>query len=87
MELTTANFLVNAIRDQGNEAEVREDYSGRGMLGRTTSGIVVESQSGLLTDVVAYIKKMGQENPQFIFDIPDMPHFREDSMGRDMILY
>jgi len=40
MKLDAAIDLVNALQDNGFEAETYEDYSGRGMYGETTTGVV-----------------------------------------------
>lgn len=83
-----AQFLKQATEYFGNqEIDVRDDYSGRGMMGRTTYGIVVSSWSMLMSDVIAYIKECGQDNPNFIKDIPDFNTFSVDSVARDIILY
>ncbi len=79
-----ANFLENASNYCGNQdIEVREDYSGRGMMGKTTFGVVVSSQSMLFVDTIVYIKENELKND----DIPDFNDFRTDNMGRDVILY
>lgn len=43
MELQQARNLVNKLRREGLKAEIYEDYSGRGMFGAVTFGVVTNS--------------------------------------------
>lgn len=43
MELKTAEKIVDKLEGQGIEASLYADYSGRGMYGRTTAGVVINS--------------------------------------------
>ena len=72
MKLEHAKKIVDALRDEGYEAEVCEDYSGRGMYGEYTTGVV----AGVATEVTWFMGKL---------DIDDCR--RVDSMGRDCIVY
>lgn len=38
-----ATKLINRLREQGHEAEVYEEYSGRCMYGQTTTGVVTDA--------------------------------------------
>jgi len=70
--LKNAEAIVEFLTSEGIEATVYEEYSGRGMFGSTTSGVVT-SQSG---DVAFAMGSLGiKERPQ------------QDSMGLDVILY
>lgn len=40
MELATAKRIVKKIEKEGGEATLRENYSGRGMYGAVTAGVV-----------------------------------------------
>ena len=57
MTIQLANFLKNALEYDGKEAEIRERYSGRGMFGRETVGIVFSSPTILLESILTYIKE------------------------------
>ncbi len=85
MTIEQAKFLKECIEYSGEDCEVRLKYSGRGMFGRETIGVVVEDESQLLNQVIQYIK----ENLSDIKaeDIPEFSGFRRDNMGRKMILY
>ncbi len=43
MEQTKAIEMMNAVSDDGYEAEVRDDYSGRGMYGKETHAVVTDA--------------------------------------------
>jgi hypothetical protein len=75
MTLEQATKIVEAIENDGGSASVYEEYSGRGMFGRTCVGIVTDSPEsvGYAAAEVGVPKK----------DLPT----RRDSMGRDLILY
>ena len=56
MNKETAQFLVNVTEHCGNqEANLRENYSGRGMYGEKTCAIVVDSETQLITDLIQYM--------------------------------
>ena len=82
-----ANFLVRATEYAGNqEIDLRDSYSGRGMYGKTTYGVVVSSLPMLFVDTIQYIKEFGEDS-KFIEEIPDFDDFRTDNMARDIIIY
>ena len=43
MTLRRAKNIVKKLSENGIEVELREDYSGRGMYGRTTAGVILEN--------------------------------------------
>jgi hypothetical protein len=75
------SFFKNAIEYAGEEAEIQEDYSGRGMYGQKTRGIVFNSETILMENVLGYIRDTGVKIPA------DFGHIRTDNMGRDVIWY
>lgn len=90
MELATANKLEELIDNMGKEARVREEYSGRGMYGKTTSGIVVEDPMIIAQAMANFAMEadgleLDDEDHQFLNDITR--GFRTDSMGYDTIVY
>ena len=90
-----AEFLKEASENAGNECDIREDYSGRGMYGRETYAIVVNSETHLISDLVQYMAESvcdtneGEENQGWCGgQIPDSDGgLRVDSMGRDVVIY
>ena len=83
-----AQFLVECSDFSGNDATLREDYSGRGMMGKTTFGVVVDHPLQLLNDVLQYVKDNFEDSKEYVgMEIPDFASFKFDSMGRQMIIY
>jgi hypothetical protein len=92
MTIEQAKFLKRVTEDQGNqECDIRESYSGRGMYGRETVGIVVDSLPQLLTDVLNYVSSNIQDDPIMVEwggdEVPNFNRFSTDNMGRSTILY
>ena len=72
MKLENAEAIVEHLNDNGAEADVQSDYSGRGMYGVTTAGVVTR----YFADVTHAMGKLGIEDSR-----------RIDNMGLDMIVY
>jgi hypothetical protein len=71
--LSEAEQIVEYIQyEMGEDAEVYEDYSGRGMYGNTCAGIVVDNPGFVWYACGA----LGMEAPK-----------NQDSLGRQTILY
>lgn len=68
-----ANKIANLLNKYGFECEIKEDYSARGMYGKTTTALIVENSH----DVAWAMGKLGYSNP----------HFYIDSLGNDTICY
>lgn len=79
-----SELLVSVIEDH---AEIRHDYSGRGMFGEKCFGFVVENPEAAIAEIQADIngiyelKELQQEFTELL------QHSRRDSMGFDTILY
>jgi len=84
MEKELAEKIVEAIENNGGEAHVREGYSGRGMYGKSTYGVVVDD-GDIVSSIISCANLFvdGYENP--IFDFPEK--IRSDNMGLGMIYY
>lgn len=76
-----ANFFKSALEYAGEDAKVIEDYSGRGMYGKTTFGIVFHASVLLMPAVLDYIRETQPEIPLVENNI------RQDNIGRDFIWY
>jgi hypothetical protein len=85
MKIETAKQIVEAAQVIGADVTLREGYSGRGMYGRTTAGIVGDRTSIIkATAYAAYATgAAGHDVDGFIDDLD----FSWDSMGRDEIAY
>lgn len=101
MNKETAQFLVEVTDYYGNqEATIRENYSGRGMYGRETVAIVVDSFGQLLADVLNYIRdnigdyrdaedgyKVTTWEGSNLNLIEEIGQFSVDSMGHGVVIY
>ena len=76
-----ADFFKNALEYAGEDAEVREDYSGRGMFGKTTIGTVFASPTLLMAAVLDYVRETKAEIPL------DFESIRQDNIGLKIIWY
>ncbi len=85
MDLKLAQAMQEAMTDCGYSCEIREGYSGRGMYGGETTGIVIDNITQLLESLIeaAYVLVDEDEGP--IFDVTG--DIRTDSMGLSMIVY
>lgn len=77
--------VVEELRRKGHHAEVYERYSGRGMHGDTTTGIVTDAPGVLLGVTLIREAKELDYSDELIFDT-DLP-LREDDMGKYTIYY
>lgn len=93
MDLELAETLVQVLEDDGIEARLEESYSGRGMYGKTTAGVVLD---GSLADVIRAVINNAtcfiqeEEEPIEFFDLSErfsVGNLRQDSMGLGMIIY
>jgi len=71
-----ATELVEFLQNEGYEAKLYEDYSGRGMYGNTTTGVTTDASPGTM-------ESLEEEMEESEID----PSFRKDSMGLDYIYY
>ncbi len=86
MKTEVAKRLAELADSMGFEFSFREDYSGRGMYGRTTAGITVTSLQDFakfLYEAAEYIHQDQQEG----FLPERIGSFSVDNMGYDYILY
>lgn len=79
-----ADFLTEALSYCGVDHDVRDDYSGRSMYGKTTSGVVVDSPLEVIGAVVGYMKSLTENE---LKDVPDFGALKIDNMARQVILY
>lgn len=87
MKLEVAQFLAECVREHGEECRVRNDYSGRGMMGDETAALVVDNP----VTIVEALLRCWKEDPTVIEDAPfstaHLSCLRTDSMGRDVVIY
>lgn len=85
MDHLDAQILVEALKEINDEYEIYENYSGRGMYGSKTTGIIVPSIMDFTSDVL-------QITPLLIDDdgenrVQNIHNLRSDSLGRSYIIY
>lgn len=86
MKLETAQLLSDKAQQIGVYAELRERYSGRGMSGRETAGVVVEDRDDIANLAIMVVADMedGADKDNFIANIANR---RWDNMGKGYICY
>jgi hypothetical protein len=88
MRQQTAEMLVSAGEDLGIECRVYEDYSGRGMYGKTTWAIVVPCQLSVVALAARAVQvAMGAGDEGDVDSIiEDVDRLSSDGMGRDSVI-
>jgi hypothetical protein len=90
MQLQTAQLIAEAAAECGYEVTARPSYSGRGMYGQATAG-VVGSQQEIVASVAVAAYRLGQGDNADASDgdnfLEDVARLRWDNMGRDAIAY
>ena len=80
MDIKLAEQIVKIVNEDGGDAELYENYSGRGMYGKTTTGITGTTGREVYFAVINRTQTCELES-----DFPTS--FRSDSMGLSTILY
>lgn len=78
--------VAERLEDLGYEADVREHYSGQGMYGDTTVGIVTDAFSTLVGAMVAISMQEAEENWNSLDILECIPNL-SDNMGRVRMIY
>lgn len=77
-----AEYIFNILQEYGVESEITHEYSGRGMYGKTTSGVTVDNILDVLCAVLQnHCDIINDHSPNF------SQRFQMDNMGRSIILY
>lgn len=101
MELEIAKRIVKAGEDMGLDISLREDYSGRGMYGKKTTGIITDQFGNIIQATAAAAVDLQKENdyfesltedqqqnpPMAVEYFLDNLDFAKDNMGYDLIIY
>jgi hypothetical protein len=85
VELSHARAIVQAADDLGIEAKLREEYSGRGMYGKCTAGIVVSDLTSIIAAAAQAGRDMDDDEAADFIDALDK--LKTDGMGRSIIVY
>lgn len=87
MKLEHAEILRDELSTH-IEIEVYKDYSGRGMCGDTTSGVVVDSLSEFISAIGDYLSSADADEIDTVRAIGSaVKNISTDSMGMSMIIY
>lgn len=88
--------IAELIVDHGYDMEIYEDYSGRGMFGDTTTGIICDSfrefsaaVSETFFEMILDAKDLGEdydtENAKILLE--SVGRIRMDNLGKSLIVY
>jgi hypothetical protein len=89
MKLEIAEMIVDQLQNMGIEAELRDDYSGRGMFGKITAGIVTDGKNGPMIGFALALAISDQSGEEALHDFDasrELPR-NIDSMGLSTIFY
>lgn len=78
------DFVCEALECCEMEHSRYDSYSGRGMYGKTTYGVVVSHPLDIASAVVGYMKGLCESE---LKTIPQLDDLRMDNMARDYIIY
>jgi len=87
MDMELAETIIEAMENNGHEAELRSEYSGRGMYNTSTHGVIINCGIGAVTAAIINNADL------FVYDDGEtlftkyIESIRSDSMGLGTILY
>ena len=92
MKLELAEKLVEFIVDCGDYTEkdvyIIEEYSGRGMYGDTTTGLVVPSVNVLIQYTIMFAPELSEiHDEDDIYSFETINELHIDSLGRSYLIY
>jgi hypothetical protein len=89
MDKKLAETLKNMMENNGEEAEIYEDYSGRAMYGKTTTGLVIDHAALLLTVIIADAADLTNDDPEWgpVSMFENTKQLKMDNMGTQTIIY
>lgn len=89
MQKIIAERIVEAIENNDGEARIYENYSGRGMYGKTTTGVVVEN-GDLVSSIILCAELFiitDTTDDELLEAIENITQFKSDHMGLGTIYY
>jgi hypothetical protein len=75
------------LQNLNPDFDLHDDYSGRGMFGKSTYGIVVQSLSDFFNTIGDYIQDYADETEEIILLGEILSYLKWDNMGLEMIVY
>jgi hypothetical protein len=85
MTQKTAELLIESAYNAGINAEIYENYSGRGMYGTTTTGITIENELEFALAVAETARNATDEEYDTLCN--ELKRLRTDSLGFNIIIY
>lgn len=86
MDMELAETIIEAIENEGEDAELRSNYSGRGMYRESTHGVITNCTMGKLGAIIISNAELffnqNEESSLFVIN-----NIRFDQMGRGYIYY
>lgn len=86
-----AEKIVDVITEEGYEASVHEQYSGRGMFGEATTGVSTKANiAEVLTSILRAVPDIAGHQEEWEeegFHIEDIDEIRVDNLSRGYIYY
>jgi hypothetical protein len=94
MDKELANWIVQKIENNCEEAKIHDKYAGRGMMGRTTVAVSFDHWALILPILIEEAYKDGledgstdvEETRDYNF-LKDLGGFQIDNLGRGFIIY
>lgn len=99
MELKLANYIVEKLQDVEEDARVYQDYSGRFMYGKKTTGVITNNPANIaeaLIGIIANIQEDQEEGHKYTLEemqacgarFADLnKSLSVDNMAKDYIVY
>jgi hypothetical protein len=91
MKKAIAQAIVQLMEEQGHEASLYEDYSGRSMFGRKTYGVVANNAGtiigAILSDALEENSILQEVSSLHNISPFDIDSIYIDNMGLDIIIY
>jgi hypothetical protein len=94
MKLESAKLLESAANHAGIELSIIEDYSGRGMYGRTTAAVELNSSQDIFGILAVFIDpdfNQEEESDNAEVDryemIDEIASLKSDNLGHNIIFY
>lgn len=81
MKQHLAKLLVEICIEDDVEARLMEDYSGRGMYGKTTYAVIVPRVEDMLCAVLSNLPSMKGYDPARVAGLSS------DALGKDVVVY
>ena len=86
MKAELAQFIVDTLNElDGERYSIFENYSGRGMFGRTTTAIVIPEINTFVSDILFCAKELGRMDEDCLLD--NFSQIRFDNLGMEYIVY